>query len=147
MHLTQPWLLAAPGADPDDRPGNTTPKKDRPIEAWDVEIGKLTKSADGNPPVVEVVETEATIQAGPRGPVLNKLDMAMVCNCGVDDKCWAVPLSMKRWPWKLEMCNHPGEAGHQHYDSDKHVFSKTELNDLSELIKTTLASQKLANKG
>lgn len=50
-----------------------------------------------------------------RGLVMNKQDMAMLCDCGAEDKCWAIPLSMKRGPWipKLEMCNYPGEEGHE----------------------------------
>ena len=109
-----------------------------------MEIGRLTKPGDDGKPAVEVRENEATIQAGPRGPIMNKRDMAMICDCGVEDKCWAIPLSMKKWPWNLELCNHAGEEGHQHYDSAKHTFSKSETDDLRGLIRETLASQRLA---
>ena len=127
--------------------GRETPnKKGKQMDPWEVEIGKLTKPVDGGEPTVKVIETTATIQAGERGPVMNKSDMAMLCNCGVDDKCWAIPLSMKRWPWKLEMCNHHKEEGHQHYDSVKHQFSKRELEELSELIRTTVADQRSARE-
>ena len=95
---------------------------------------------------MEIRETEATIQAGPRGPVMNKSDMAIICDVGVEDKCWAIPLSMKKWPWNLELCNHFGEAGHEHYDSAKHTFSKSEMEDLRELIRETLAGNRLASE-
>ena len=101
---------------------------------------------DGQAPLVQVHETEATIQAGPRGPILNKKDMAVVCNCGVEDRCWAIPLSMKKWPWNLEMCNHAGEEGHEHYDSDKHTFSRRDNEGLKDLIRDALASQRLASR-
>ena len=120
-------------------------KRRKPIDPWEVEIGRLTKSVDGKPPMVQVNETEATIQAGPRGPLLNKKDMAVVCGCEVEDRCWAVPLSMKKWPWNLEMCNHAGEKGHEHYDSDMHRSSKRDNEGLKDLIRDTLASQKLAS--
>ena len=126
--------------EPDSR---HSPKRQK-IEPWDVEIGALTKSVDGNPPRVVVKETATTIQAGEKGPTLNKADLAMLCDCGPDDKCWAVALSMQKWPFKLKLCNHSGEAGHEHYDSDLHVFSKRELFDIDQLAKSTLASQKLA---
>ena len=41
-------------------------KRDTPIEPWEVEIGRLTKTRERGIPKVIVMETDATIQAGER---------------------------------------------------------------------------------
>ena len=96
------------------------------LEPYEVEIGRLTKSDGGGGPKVIVTETETTMQVAD-GPTVSKQDLADICDCGVGDKCWATALCEKPWALKLHMCNHVGEAGHEYYDSDQHVFTKEQI--------------------
>jgi hypothetical protein len=71
-----------------------------------------------------------------------KEELAKLCNCAVDEKCWAVAFSQKPWPLKLELCNHAGEPGHEHYDSNKHAFTTLEFKKITELFNKAAATKR-----
>ena len=49
--------------------------------------------------------------------VMKKAELARTCNCGPDDRCWAIAFSVLGWPNCLRLCQHPGAAGHESHDS------------------------------
>jgi hypothetical protein len=59
--------------------------------------------------------------------LLEKQEMAAVCGCGVEDKCWGVAMCKKPWPLKLGMCNKAGQPGHEAHESAQHRFTFQQL--------------------
>ena len=79
------------------------------------------------------VETATDISVD--GVTVPKADLAQSCDCGTEDKCWALAFSTKPWPLKLELCNHAGEPGHEAADSHKHTFSQIQMAKCRTLVK------------
>jgi hypothetical protein len=75
----------------------------------------------------KVVFKDTATHFGIHDLMLEKKALASACDCGVDDKCWAVAMSKKPWPLKLELCNKKGQPGHQAHDSAQHKFTAGEL--------------------
>ena len=78
---------------------------------------------------VVILETATHIQIG-RGANIAKQDLVDRLGCGPGDKCWSVTLSSKPWPWKLQLCIHKDDPGHESWDSDKHTFTASEVTKL-----------------
>ena len=122
-----------------------SPQKRKLAEPWEIDIGRLTKpwkDRDGveQPPKIVIHEIATTIQAG-KGPVVQKQDLADIMGCGVDDRCWAVVLSIMTWSLKLQLCNHHTESRHACYDSDAHVFEPEDIRAINAHIKQLAADQ------
>ena len=66
---------------------------------------------------------------------VSKGELGTLIGCAAKDKCWAVAMSRKPWPQKLSCCNHPKEAGHEHYDSPQHTFTAQQMSRITELKK------------
>ena len=109
-----------------------SPKAAEGRESWvakvnpgDVDIGV---SADR----VEVVETETTY--GVNRVVVSKAELAHICNCGPNDRCWAMVFSLLGYPNCLRICQHKGQPGHESHDSSAHCFSNQEYTACRNLV-------------
>ena len=136
-------------AEPGEEQQRVNEKGKKWLEPHEVDIGRLlrqrtTRQGQIIEPV-KVLETEHTIQIG-NGPVVQKQDLADICSCGRDDKCWATALCTKPWPLKLHLCNHAGEPGHENYDSDMHVFTKDEIIQIKEHVRNLIASENVGGE-
>lgn len=101
--------------------------------AWDVEIG--CKTAD-----FEFVDDDENFGTAHRQA--SKLDLAKICGCGINDRCWAVAYSMKPWPLKLELCNRAKHLGHEAYDTDLHTFTAKQTKELHDLFHLNMKRQR-----
>ena len=106
--------------------GPGSPRKQ--TDPWDVEIG-LSVTHER----VVIIETSTHIQLG-NGPDVSKQDLAEIVGCGPNDKCWAVALSAKPWPFKLHLCNHKDDEGHESWDSDSHVFTPAIIRRIKDFV-------------
>jgi hypothetical protein len=109
-----------------------SPKAAEGRESWmakvipgDVVIGV---SADR----VEVVETETTY--GVNRVVVSKAELAHICKCGPNDRCWAMVFSLLGYPNCLRICQHKGQPGHESHDSSAHCFSNQEYTACRNLV-------------
>lgn len=100
-----------------------------------VEIGRISG---------KLTYTDTATHFGFLGTKVLKSDLAAACDCGEDDKCWAVPMSIKPWPMKLEACNRHGEPGHESHDSSHHRFTAQQLQKIGQLC---VAAKKSAAAG
>ena len=91
-----------------------------------VEIGKLTryKEQEGRAQVI-IKETPTYVTDGCN--MINKAEAANICDCGINDRCWAICLDGRPWPLKLQRCNHPGQMGHIMHNSIKHRFTASQM--------------------
>jgi hypothetical protein len=96
-----------------------------------VEIGRVSE---------KLTYTDNETHFGLHNVVLAKADLALICGCGLNDKCWAVALSTKPWPLKLETCNCVGQPGHEQHDSVKHIFSVQQLKRIAALVEQAKGS-------
>jgi hypothetical protein len=88
---------------------------------------------------VVIVETETDFCFN--DVTMKKAELAHTCNCGPDDRCWALAFSVLGWPNCLRLCQHPGAAGHESHDSSAHQFSKQEFTALQTLHKAAMAGK------
>ena len=91
-----------------------------------VEIGKLTryKEQEGRAQVI-IEETHTYVTDG--WNMIHKAEAANICDCGINDRCWAICLDGRPWPLKLQRCNHPGQMGHIMHNSIKHRFTRIQM--------------------
>jgi hypothetical protein len=83
----------------------------------DVEIGSSAHK-------LRTTFTDTHVQFGRSS--ISKAALAKICNCGPNDKCWAVALSHMHWPSCLRLCPCPTKKGHESHDSSQHQFTSTE---------------------
>jgi hypothetical protein len=83
----------------------------------DVEIGSSAHK-------LRTTFTDTHVQFGKSS--VSKAALAKICNCGPNDKCWAVALSAMRWPDCLKLCPCPTKKGHESHKSSQHQFTPTE---------------------
>ena len=105
----------------------------REVTAQEVPIGASKDK-------VTVVETATEFVLN--GVTLAKAEMAQVCKCEPDDKCWAVGLSTLGWPLCLRLCQHPGSPGHESHTSSAHDFTEEQIAALSTLYKAAAAAKR-----
>lgn len=100
--------------------------------AGDIEIGRVHH-------MLTYVDTPTHF--GIHNISLEKAELAAICECGLEDKCWAVSQSRKPWPLALECCNKPGQPGHETHTSRCHIFSAQQLKRIRALRDQKRASQ------
>jgi len=91
----------------------------------------------------KVTYTDTSTEFGVNSSVVLKSDLAAVCKCGTEDKCWAIILSCQRLPWSLSMCNHAGEPGHESGTSSKHTFANEQYAAARALVQSKHPEMKL----
>ena len=94
----------------------------------DVEIG--LNVTEGK---LTILETPAHIKVG-GGPEIAKQELADLIGCEPADKCWSVALSRKPRPFKLHLCSHKDEPGHEAWDSDMHTFTPAQIRLIKEFV-------------
>ena len=103
------------------QPANTPAKAQRfeiTTDPASVDIGKAGGS-------MTFVDTATEFGLGSKKVL--KSELAAVCACGINDKCWALAFSSRPWPDKLEFCNCKGQPGHESHKSTKHNFTPMQM--------------------
>lgn len=89
----------------------------------------------------KVTVTDTATEFGINGTVVKKSELAHLCECGPEDRCWAVPFSTLGWPEALRLCQHPDQQGHEKHDSEQHRFTQGQLTSIASLIVAARATQ------
>jgi hypothetical protein len=108
-------------------PKTTTPQR----AAAEVDIGA---SKD------KVTITDTDKEYGVNGVKVTKAELALACQCGPDDRCWAPLFSVLGWPAGLRLCQHPGQPGHEMHDSPMHKFTPQQVVTVGTLIAAAKAA-------
>lgn len=111
----------------------STQYSDAKVKPEDVDIGASKDKVD-----VEDTDTLFSVN----GDSVPKAELCQACDCGPNDKCWALVFSVLGWPNCLRLCQHPGEAGHESYDSSAHTWSEQEFTQCTNLVAASRAAAK-----
>lgn len=102
------------------------------VSAEEVEIGA---SADR----VEITDTETMY--GMNRVLVAKAELAHICQCGPNDRCWALVFSLLGYPSCLRVCQNKGQPGHESHNSSAHCFSDQEFTACRNLVAASKAAK------
>lgn len=107
-------------------PAKVASNKHRKIDPSAVEIGASREKID----YVDNAE-----HFGMNGVLVSKPAMAIACNCGPNEKCWAIPMSVLGWPLALRVCPTPEAPGHESHDAKAHQFTEAQMATVQTMYK------------